>query len=84
MVELDDCSILQFEHLVESRLSRVHDSVSIQNITISRLRMLKCQAMCHMTNEHLARLDLRETRVFRRTRYPLDSVPTVTCVDQGL
>jgi hypothetical protein len=70
MVELDDCSILQLGHLVGSRMSRAHDSISVRNLSISRLRMLKCQAMCRATNEHLARLDLRETRVSRRTRYP--------------
>jgi hypothetical protein len=35
MVELDDCSILQLEHLVGSNLSRVHDLFSVQNLSIS-------------------------------------------------
>jgi hypothetical protein len=61
MAKLDDYNILQLRHLVRSRLSRVYDSASIQNLNISQLRMLKCQAMCRMTNEYLAQLDLRET-----------------------
>jgi hypothetical protein len=61
MAKLDDYNILQLRHLVRSRLSRVHDSASIQNLNISQLRMLKCQTMCRMTNEYLAQLDLRET-----------------------
>jgi hypothetical protein len=32
MVGLDDCSILQFRHLVESRLGGTHDSISVQNL----------------------------------------------------
>jgi hypothetical protein len=59
MIELDDCNILQLRQLVGSRQSRVHDSVSVRNLNISRLHMLKCQAMHHTTNEHIARLDLR-------------------------
>jgi hypothetical protein len=70
---LDDCSILQLEHLVRSRLGGVHNSFNIWNLSISWLRMFKCQAMCYATDEHLARLDLRETRVSRRTRYPCNS-----------
>jgi hypothetical protein len=42
MVGLDDCNILQPGHLVRSRLSRVHDSVSVQNLSISQLCMVKC------------------------------------------
>jgi hypothetical protein len=60
MVELDDCSILQLKHLVGSNLSRAHDLFSIQNLNISQLHMFQCQAMCRVTNEHLARFDLRE------------------------
>jgi hypothetical protein len=70
MVELDDCNILPLGHLVVSKMSRAHDSITIQNLSISWLRMLKCQAMCRVTNEHFVRLDLREIRVSRRTRYP--------------
>jgi hypothetical protein len=69
MAGLDDYSILQPRHLVESRLGGMHDSLSVQNLSISRLRMFKCQAMCRMTNVLLAQLDLRETQVSRRTRY---------------
>jgi hypothetical protein len=68
MVGLDDYNILQPGHLVRSRLGGMHDSFSVQNISISRLCMFECQAMCCTTNGHLARLDLRETRVSRRTR----------------
>jgi hypothetical protein len=61
MVELDDYSILELKHLVGSRLCRAHDLFSVQNLSISQLRMFKCQAKCHATNEHLAQLYLRET-----------------------
>jgi hypothetical protein len=61
MVELDDCCILQLKHLDGSNLSRVHDLFNVQNLNISLLRMFKCQTMCRTTNEHLARLDQRET-----------------------
>jgi hypothetical protein len=71
IVKLDDYNILQVKHLVGSNLSRVYDLFSVQNLSISRLCMFKSQAMCRVTNEHLAWLDLRETRVSRRTRYPL-------------
>jgi hypothetical protein len=71
MVELDDSSILQLENIIGSNLSRAHDLFSVRKLSILRLHMFKCQAMCHMTNEHLARLDLSETQVCRRTRYPL-------------
>jgi hypothetical protein len=40
MVGLDDCSISQPGHLVGSRLSRVHDLISVQNLSFSRLRVL--------------------------------------------
>jgi hypothetical protein len=78
MARLDDYSILQLGHLVRSRLGGTYGSFSIWNLSISRLRMFKSQAMCHVTNEHLAQLDLRETRVFRRTRY------LATRADRGL
>jgi hypothetical protein len=67
MVELDDSSILELKHLVGRRLSRAHDLFSVWNLSISRLRVLKCQAKCYATNEHLAWLDLRETWVSRST-----------------
>jgi hypothetical protein len=38
---LADCSILQSRHLVGSRLGGTHDSISIPNLSISWLRMLK-------------------------------------------
>jgi hypothetical protein len=41
MAGLDDCSILQPGHLVESTLGGAHDSISVQNLSISRLHMLK-------------------------------------------
>jgi hypothetical protein len=52
MARLDDYSILQPEHLVGSRLVGMHDSFSIQNLSISWLCKFKCQAMCYATNEH--------------------------------
>jgi hypothetical protein len=61
MANLDDCNILQLRHLVGSRLSRVHDSINVQNLNILWLHILKCQAMCHAIDEHLAQLDLSET-----------------------
>jgi hypothetical protein len=67
MVELDDCSFLQLEHLVKNNLSRAHELFSVQNLNISRYRKFKCQVMCCVTNEHLAQFDLRETRVSSRT-----------------
>jgi hypothetical protein len=73
MTGLDDCNILQLRHLVGSGLWGMHDSFSVQNLSISRLHMFKCQAMCCMTNKHLASLDLRESQVSRRTRYPCSS-----------
>jgi hypothetical protein len=48
MVGLDDYSILQLGHLVGSRLGGMHDSISIQNLSISRLHML----MSRTTNEY--------------------------------
>jgi hypothetical protein len=38
---LDDCNILQPEHLVGSRLGGAHDSINVQNLNISRLCMFK-------------------------------------------
>jgi hypothetical protein len=45
MAGLDDYSILQPGHLVGSRLGGTHDSFSVQNLNIARLRKFKCQAM---------------------------------------
>jgi hypothetical protein len=39
--ELDDCNILQPRHLVGSRLGVTHDLISVQNLIISWLHMLK-------------------------------------------
>jgi hypothetical protein len=72
MIRLDNCIILQLRHLVRNRREGTHDSFSIQNRSISRLHMFKSQVMCHVNNEHLAQLDLIETRVSRRTQYPLE------------
>jgi hypothetical protein len=52
MAGLEDCSILQSGHLVESRLGGTHDLFSIQNLSISWLCKFKCQVMCHATNEY--------------------------------
>jgi hypothetical protein len=41
MVGLDDNNILQLGHLVGSRLGGMHDSISIHNLSISRLRIDK-------------------------------------------
>jgi hypothetical protein len=73
MAGLDNYSILQPWHLVGSRLGGMRDLVSVRNLSISRLRLFKCQAMCRATNGHLAWLDLRETRVSRRTWYSCNS-----------
>jgi hypothetical protein len=73
MARLEYCNIIQPEYLVRRRLGGTHDLFSVQNLSISRLHMFKCQAMCRTTNGHLAWLDLRETRVSRRTRYPCNS-----------
>jgi hypothetical protein len=54
MDRLDECNILWLGHLVGSRLRGMHDSINIQNLSISRLRMFKSQAMFRMINEHLA------------------------------
>jgi hypothetical protein len=67
----NEYNILQLEHLVRRNLSRVHDLFGIRNLGISWFRMFKSQAMCRVTNEHLAQLDLRETLVSRRIWYPV-------------
>jgi hypothetical protein len=41
MAGLDDCNILQPRNLVGRRLGGTHDSISVQNLSISWLRMLK-------------------------------------------
>jgi hypothetical protein len=43
MARLDDRIILQPGQLVGSRLSRVYDLISVQNLSISWLHMLKCK-----------------------------------------
>jgi hypothetical protein len=69
MVGLDDCSILQLRHLVQSRLGGMHDSISIQNLRLHSSACGSGQAMCHVTKEHLACCGLRQTRVSGGTRY---------------
>jgi hypothetical protein len=73
MAGLDDCNTLQPGRLVRSRLGGAHASFSVQNLSISQLHMFKSQPMCHANDEHLAQIDLKETRVSRRTRYPCNS-----------
>jgi hypothetical protein len=41
MARLDEDNILPLGHLVRSRLGGTHDSISIQNLGISQLRMPK-------------------------------------------
>jgi hypothetical protein len=41
MAGLDDCNILQPEHLVRRRVGGTHDSINIQSLSISWLCMLK-------------------------------------------
>jgi hypothetical protein len=41
MTVLDDCSILQPRHLVRSRLGETYDSINVQKLSISRLRIFK-------------------------------------------
>jgi hypothetical protein len=67
---LDDSSILQPRHLVGSRLGGTHDSINIQNLNSHGFLCMSNQAMSRATKEHLARHDLRQTRVFGGTRYP--------------
>jgi hypothetical protein len=73
MAGLDDCNILQPGHLVESRLGGTHDSISVQNLSSHDFACSSNQAMSHVTKEHLARRDLRQTRVSRGTRYLYNS-----------
>jgi hypothetical protein len=54
MAGLDDCNILQPEHLVENRLGGLHDSISVQNLISHSFACMSSQAMCHVTKEHLA------------------------------
>jgi hypothetical protein len=42
MAGLDDCSILQPGHLVQSRLEGMYDLFSVQNLSISWLCKFKC------------------------------------------
>jgi hypothetical protein len=73
MTGLDDRSILQPGHLVESRLRGMHDSISVQNLSSHSFASTSSQVMSHVTKEHLARHDLRQTRVSGGTRYPCNS-----------
>jgi hypothetical protein len=73
MTGLDECSILQPEHLVKNRLEGTHDSINVQNLRSHGFACTSSQAMSHMTKEHLAWRDLRETRVSEGTRYPCNS-----------
>jgi hypothetical protein len=61
MAGLDDCSILQPEHLVEIRLGGTHDSINIHNLRSHSFACMSSQAMSHATKEHLAWRNLRET-----------------------
>jgi hypothetical protein len=68
MVRLDDCSILQPEHLVKNILGGTHDSISIQNLRLLSFACGSSQAMSHGTKEHLAWRDLKETQVSKGSR----------------
>jgi hypothetical protein len=70
MAGLDDCNILQSEHLVRNRLGGTNDSISVPNLRSHVFACTSSQVMSNMTKEHLAWHDLRETRVFGGTRYP--------------
>jgi hypothetical protein len=41
MDRIDDCNILQPRHLAGNRMGGTHDSVSVENLSIPRLRLLK-------------------------------------------
>jgi hypothetical protein len=73
MAGLDDCSILQTRHLVRRKLRGTHDSISVQNLSSHGFTCTSSQVMSHVTNEHLAWHDLRQTWVFEGTRYPCNS-----------
>jgi hypothetical protein len=47
----------------------MHDSISIQNLSSHGFACMSSQAMSRTTKEHLARHDLRQTRVSEGTRY---------------
>jgi hypothetical protein len=70
MARLDDCSILQPEHLVENRLGQMHDLINIQNFRSHNFACKSSQAMCHATKGGLACPSLRQTQVSGGTRYP--------------
>jgi hypothetical protein len=72
-IRQDDCSILQLGYLVGSRLGGTHDSISVQNLSSHGFTCTSSEAMSHATKEHLARHDLRQTRVSRGTWYPCNS-----------
>jgi hypothetical protein len=71
MVELDNCSILQLEHLVESRPSRVHDLFSVRNLSMSGHEPRDRRALSPAWSE-------------RNSSIQKDSVSPVTCDHQGL
>jgi hypothetical protein len=73
MAGLDDCSILQPGHLFESNLGGTHDLISIQNLSSHGFACLSNWATSHATKEHLARHDLRQTRVSGGTWYLYNS-----------
>jgi hypothetical protein len=70
MAGLDDYNILQTGHLVRNRLGGMHDLISVQNLSLHSFSCTSSQAMSHVTKEHFAQHDLRETRVYGGTRYP--------------
>jgi hypothetical protein len=73
MSGLDDYNILQPGYLVGHRLGGMHDSISVQNLSLHGFACTSSQAMSHMTKEHLAWHDLRQTRVSRGTQCPCNS-----------
>jgi hypothetical protein len=54
MTGLDDCNILQPEHLVRKRLGGTHDLIIVQNLRSHSFTCGSSQAMCRTTKEHLA------------------------------
>jgi hypothetical protein len=73
MAKLDDCNILLPGHLVRNRPGGVHDLISVQNLRSHGFACMSSQAMCHVTKEHLAWHDLRESQVSSGTQYPCNS-----------
>jgi hypothetical protein len=60
MAELDDCSILQPEHLVRNRLGGTYDSINVHNLKSHCFACRDSQAMCRVSKEHLAYHNLRK------------------------